>query len=175
MVPAGTFALGDDLRTAHWQSRAYEGIYISHSDFRDFPRAKSSGCCGPSGAAQNVLDSQNMEPVAYEFADCHSCHYIHFGAGDYELTEESPEPPVCLVGCVSLNRQTWLVGAACGHDDWEARVRLNSDCQKYLAHEAGLSSHHRQISMLPVEIVVAAQFLRRFKKTERPQWLFLKY
>lgn len=175
--PAGTFTKGDDLRKAGWtsKSRADKDIFISHSDFQEFPRTKYIGCCGPDGGAKNILDSQNMEPVAYEFADCWSSHHIHFNTGDYELVKESSEQPVCLVGCVSLNKRTWLVGAACGRNECEARKRLKRECQNYLRLEASYSSHNRQISKLPVETIDAARFLRRFKKCDKPRWLFLKY
>jgi len=177
MLPAGTFARDSDLVNSGWTNarEGIEGIYISQADFQEFPRTKYCGCCGPDGGMQNVLDPQNMEPVAYEFADCYSSHYIHFKPGDYELTEESAEQPVCLVGCVSLNKQTWLVGAACGRNSREAGKRLAQDCQKYLRLEASYSSHNRQIARLPVETREASLYLRRFKKTEKPQWLFLKY
>jgi hypothetical protein len=177
MLPAGTFAKDSDLIKSGWSKARgdIEGIYISHSDFREFPRTAYCGCCGPDGDVRNVLDPQNMERVAYEYADCWSCHSIYFKPGDYELTEESAETPVCLVGAVSLNKQTWLVGAACGRDAREAAKRLAQDCQKYLQLEASYSSHNRRISKLPVETMEAAHYLRRFKKQERPKWLFLKY
>ena len=175
--PAGTFTKGDDLQKASWLNvfGGMDGVFLSQSDFQEFPRTEYIGCCGPDGGVQNVLDPQNMEPVAYEFADCWSSHHIHFKPGDYELTEESSEGPVCLVGCVSLNKETWLVGAACGRDEQEAAARLAQGCQKYLRLEASYSSHNRQIARLPVETLEAAHFLSRFKKKEKPKWLFLKY
>jgi len=177
MLPAATFAKGSDLLSLGWKSTAHApgSVFVSPSDLEPFPRNQSKGCCGPDGADKNVLDPSTMEPVAYEFADCYSSHYVQFDPDDCELVEESPEQPECLVGCVSLSHQTWLVGAACGLDTREAAKRLHQACRKYLTWEAGLSSHHRQISRLPVEILEAAHFLRRFKRREKPQWLFLKY
>lgn len=176
MVPAGTFAAGADMVEAHGikDISGYEGIFISHSNFLDFPRDGTRGCCGPGGASQNVLDPQTMEPVAFEFADCYSCHYIRFAPGDYELQLESPGEPVCLVACVRHNKQTLLVGAACGRDEREAAKRLAAEARGNLEREARHSSHYHHIVNLPVETVEAGLYLRRLKKKDRPQWLFLK-
>lgn len=174
LTPAGSFLVDRDLERSGWTFKAESGIYLSHQDVFELPRAKGGiGCCGPNGS-KIVLDPDTMEPIAYEFADCYSAHYIRFARGDFSLEEESPEDPVCMVAYVEYRSRRLLIGAACGRTEKETLFRLMPLAQNQREAEAGCTSQYHVIMELPIGTMSSSDFLRQLHK-ERPAWLFLKY
>ncbi len=175
LVPSGSYILGEDLSASGWSRRQPGEIYLSHRDTQNLVYDdRYQGCCGPDGDLKNVLDPVTKEPIAYEFADCWSSHYIRFVSGEYALVEESSEQPECLVGYIQYCGKPTLVGVACGRNADEAKERLIPLCKDQLAMEAAYSSDYYPKVEAPLETQSAGDFLRQLGD-EPPKWLFRKY
>lgn len=174
LTPAGTFLYGQELLGHGWSQPA-PGIYLCHEDTIDFDRTEEfDGCCGPDGDVKNILEPNSGDAIAYEIADCWTCRSIRFDEGEYRLEEESDENAILMTASVEYQNSMKLVGAACGRNEEEAKMRLMNVASRQYELECSYGDDEFPPVTNPFEVMTAENFFKQVGDKDI-QWLFRKY